>query len=237
METQDILFYTGCALLITVTLILVVNFTKLYKYHKFQKRCSDVKIACAGSGASEYPVEEKIRNSALVRVQALINSQERPELYTSYLVKGNSMQYANLKPNDILIAKHQDIHEAEDSFPAIVVISRDDARRGECMYKIRRAWSIVKENMAEDQFGRIVDTILTSRQFADLRERAQEKCPSDEELKFEVMNSFRVYDRDGEVLLSTTYKTDRERIHFSLHSLSSVVGLGEYVSAAPKEND
>lgn len=234
METKDILFYIGCASLITVALIIVINFTKLYRYQRFQKRRSDVKIACAGSGESEYPYSEHFRNSELAKVRALIDSQKKPELYTPYLVKGNSMQYANLRPDDIVIAKRQDIRVSE-AFPRIVVIKIDETEANECNYKIRRAWDVVDSDTTEQDFSRIVDAVLASEKFALLRERAQEKCPTNEEMKTEIMTGFRNYDGEGDVLLSTTYKTDIGRIHFSLHAASSVAGVVEYVSAAPKQ--
>lgn len=237
MEIKDILFFIGCATLFSVAVMFVVSLSKIYRIRKAQNAFKDVTVACAGSGESEYPFSKRIRSSELVNVWNLIDSQENPSLYTPYIVKGNSMQYANLNPNDILIAKRQDIRTASDSFPSIVVISISDAMPGTCQYKIRRAWRVVNENASLSQFENIVDDVLASDHFADLRIQAKSRCPNDNDLKSEIMEDFSRYGRDGDVLLSTTYKTDLQRIHFSLHKISSVVGVAEYVSAAPRDVD
>lgn len=233
MEILNILAFVGAAILFAVAVILVKGFVKL---HKIQTGYTSLRIACAGSGESEYPFSEIINNSMLERVKAFIDSQKEPDLYTPYLVKGNSMQYANLKPDDILIAKRTDMHAMRSSFPSIVVVDVKNANAGECKYKIRRAWDIVNANASEIEFKKIVDTTLYSEQFSALRERAKEKCPDEDTLRCEIISEFKKRQTNGDFLLSTTYKTDEERIYFSLHSITSIAGVAEFVSSNPYNN-
>lgn len=197
-----------------------------------------ITVACAGSSDSRYPNSVKIDRAILQQINQFIATLSPSYSYQPYIVKGNSMQYADIKLNDIVIVRR--VSGLTEINPAnrIVLLKDSKAQSDKCHYKIRRAWRIIDANLDVESFETIVREILASESFSELSQRAADKCPSANCLTKQALSKFisRKQENRNEstrYLLSSTYKSDEGKIQFSLHKTTSVQGIVEFVQRNP----
>ena len=195
---------------------------------------STERVACAGSVDIAYPATVKIKlpNDPLLFSPNI--SREERESLKRFIVKGNSMQYAKINTNDFVYVKNAGIDDIRHNLPKICLLMFSPKSPHLADRKIRRTWSIINSNISNKEFEECLDNILRSDNFCELRSTMGDKCPSDEELKsiaFNSLNRYRVNHTDPqELLLSTTFRTERNRLEFSIHPSSSLLGVVGYVS-------
>ena len=84
-----------------------------------------------GASAVNMPVSERV----------FLDEKGSPidiEKYDGYLVKGNSMELANIKEGDILLSAHDFTFEDNTPLPNIFVLEREHSHENEAKYKLRR---------------------------------------------------------------------------------------------------
>lgn len=216
------IFICGILFLLGYLVILIIN-----------RRKTAIPVACAGSAHHYYPKEcEKTRTflKNLAKKSRIKNYKHMQP----YLIMGNSMQYANIVNDSIVLAEDTSGILHEDDLPRVVVLQRADASSEECQYKLRRAWKVINSNMSLEDYTNSVNDVLASPEFHELRDRIKDKCPSDAELMESATAQFNErisMDLGKTFILSTTYRTEMGKVDFSIHKTSSLAGIARYAAS------
>ena len=224
MFDPQILFWTGIGILgsILFACIIGIRQAKRDSYSSFE-------VACAGSTDSSYPDKVSIKIP-----KNLINTNNER---TTYVVKGNSMQYANINTDDIIFVTQTAIDYISNDLPKVTLLVFPKAKEGGASHKIRRTWKIEDASIDDDSFRHSMHNILTCPLFDQLRNDLQDKCPSDEILMQGAMESLRKFrqkyslnhsplsEDSSKILISTTYRTEKDRLEFSIHSSDNLQGI------------
>lgn len=196
-------------------------------------RKTSIPIAYAGTLHGDKPAELVMDRAVITRLEKEIAPTDKKGItYSPYVVDGDSMQFAKIKSGDIVFVENW--NSEDHSFPQVVVLQHVDQVSNRLSYKVRRAWSTLPKDVNEEKLMSISAEILASSKFENLRSLVGDKCPSDQDLKMELLSKFRnlpIEKRSNQLLLSTTYNTAEKRIALSLHNLSAIVGVVRYVSA------
>lgn len=223
MAVFNILFWIGVAMLAAVAIVWAVGFRRTVA----TANCL-IEVACAGSHERNYPFAEVVRRNSIQQIQRWIDMQPSPGRYMAFVLKGLSMQFANLKTDDIVVVRKYDGNVSALRFPALMVFAIRNARPGACAFKIRRAWKLVDWRSSAADFHRELQGVLASADFAKLRSIAGAACPTDDCLIAVAKNKYSKFKKENptsDFILSTTYRRDNNRIEFSLHPLSSLKGM------------
>lgn len=228
ISTYTILFWVGVAVLAAIFLIWCIGIVRAN-----HETYSELEVACAGSVDSSYPEKIKIKLPDESRYGHSGISGNATASLTKFIVKGNSMQYARIHSDDIIYVSHVDPDTLRNSLPKITLLDFKPTEAGSACHKIRRSWRILNSDIDTPDFISEMNRILASSQFADLRVLIGEKCPSDNELMRIALESLRKHQdrgtKSGDILISTTFRTERDRLEFSIHSLADLKGIVSYV--------
>lgn len=229
METSKIIFWIATVILAMAFVVWCILMFIL------NKRRTNIKvpIACAGTGHDKLPrdvsmIKEFIENLAQ-KSMIPFNSNLKP-----YFIKGNSMQYAKIFNDSIVLAEKSNGVIDESELPKVIVLRISDARENECQFKLRRAWKVITHDTTTANFEHEVLEVVSSSEFQELRNRIGEHCPSDESLMASALEKFNRRRTEGSqetYILSTTYRTERKMVDFSLHRLSSLAGVARYAAS------
>lgn len=223
MFDMQILFWIGIVILgfILFACIIGIRRAKRDSYSSFE-------VACAGSTDNSYPDKVSIKVP-----KSLINTNNQR---TPYVVKGNSMQYANINTEDIIFVTKASPNNINNTLPKVTLLSFSPAKEGGASHKIRRTWKIEDASIDDDRFRHTMQTILACPLFGQLRNDLQDKCPSDEILMQGAIESLQKFRQiqinnhlpitgDSKILISTTYRTEKDRLEFSIHSSDTLQGI------------
>lgn len=228
MITANILFWVGVVILSIIFLIWCLGIVRTN-----HDAYSDIDVACAGSVDNSYPESVKVK----IPTDPMTDNKNVPDAikYTlkRYIVKGNSMQYANIHTDDIVYVAP--VSAIDFKLPAITLLSFTPKTPGNACHKIRRTWQIVDADISLEDFKSNVLNILCSEQFVELRREIGDRCPSDSELVDIALASLSRYrdahpDLREHILISTTFRTERNRLEFSVHPVSAIAGIVAYVT-------
>lgn len=175
-----------------------------------------------------------------------------PNDYLHFVVSGNSMQFCGINDKDLLfVAKGFRIVNLTD-FPYILVLKNINSTDNSVEYKIRRAWGI--STYGDDRFEADVRAIMGSEIFEEIKQlKGKDGVPAyrgDESVINDFLkNRLPAYERkyidcdnpnewNRTVIISTTFDTDDNFIHFSIHPIANIVGIVKEsytVSATPSK--
>lgn len=230
MLNTNILFWIGVVILASILIIAISGILKAIRDSH-----TSLTVACAGSIDNSYPDHVSVKMP-----KDFISSKIKTDLSTErpipFLVKGNSMQYANIHSDDIIFVVNKKSSELNNILPKVTLLSFTPGNNWSASHKIRRTWMIEKASIEENCFRNSMRTILASPLFEELRNELRDKCPSDEVLMEGAVRSLRKYKEKNQqknksqsgdelILISTTYRTERERLEFSIHPSSSLQGV------------
>ncbi|MDE7421011.1 MAG: hypothetical protein K2N35_12470 [Muribaculaceae bacterium] len=224
-----------CASLLFV--IFVIAMIGIFHANKAFRTTSSVeKVACAGSVDNSYANTVKIRLPHNPMKTGVDTSKRDLSSLARFIVKGNSMQYANINSDDLVYVRETDVDSIRKDLPKITLLSFTPKSPGMADRKIRRTWSIIKSDVCDRDFDEILNSILNTPEFFELRNRIGDKCPSNDMLKKIAIDSLDRYrqkhssDTIEDLLLSTTFRSEQNRIEFSIHPASALQGVVAYVS-------
>lgn len=194
----------------------------------------DYLVACAGSTDTDA-----CKKVSAIDIQScnFCDSQGNPlnlSLYDCYVVQGDSMKYAGINNNDfIFVSKDFDLSSLK-SFPEILVIRYREERENKPQYKVRRAWY---KGSIEDNLKDVATNIMNMPKFNKLAQQYGYKGQEwmIEDLIGKRLNEYKkAYFENGvcpdkykQIVISTTFDTEKEEIHFSIHPVSLIVGIVE----------
>ncbi len=230
---NTIIIWVCVALLIAIFIIAVVGIFRANKANK--EYMISEQVACAGSVDNSYPYSVKVM---LPRDPMKTDGNIPQDVMKSlrrFIVKGNSMQYADIHSDDLIYVKKSNVADLRHNLPRVTLLMFHTDSPDIANKKIRRTWGVINSGVKDEEFNRILDSILEKDQFKELRRTMGDKCPSNDDLKqiaFESLNLYRQAhgSSEEELLLSTTFRTERDRLEFSIHPSSSLEGVVMYVS-------
>ncbi len=154
--------------------------------------------------------------------------------YYCFVVQGNSMKYAGINDQDfIFVPKDFNLSSiTNDILPLILVIKYRETIEGKARYKVRRTWH---RGGIEDDLHEVGKKIISSPKFSILKNEkgyiGDEWMLNDLESK-RLTDYKKLYYKEDEcpneykdIIISTTYDTEKEEIHFSIHPTSSIIGI------------
>lgn len=222
MSIYDIIFWVGSLILIAIFIIWLrgVRKAKASRY-----RILDV--ACAGTLDPYLPAKERVK---LDLENAECNCRQQiQDGQKAYLVRGNSMQYADIHNGDIVYVDSVNIEDLKQSLPKITLLTAKPERENGAGFKIRRTWKVLSKEIGEAELNSAMQEILNSVQFSNLRRKVGPHCPGDEDLKAQAVEKLRIARQNEQKealwLLSTTYRTQSQRLEISLHPVSTLQGI------------
>ncbi|MBD5287193.1 MAG: hypothetical protein HDS27_06670 [Bacteroides sp.] len=191
----------------------------------------DYFVACAGSKESE----------ACAKVSAIdiqqcnfCNSDGKPlklSLYNCYVVHGDSMKYAGINDNDLILVPTDFSLDSLKSFPEILVIRYREKKENKPLYKVRRVWY---RGSIEDDLLKVAQSIMEMPKFTRLTQQEGYKGPEwmiKDLLEKRLVDYKNTYfkgdecqDQFKEIIVSTTFDTAKKEIHFSIHPTALIVG-------------
>lgn len=194
---------------------------------------SQYPVACAGSPISDIPASAYSLPLEYIEFKDKEGNVITPDGYLHFIVKGESMQFADIHDNYMVFADKN----AKPVFPAIIVLRREAAPKEQVQYKIRRGWQFCNINDALET----VRKIMASKDFEIIRNLQPYDNDASLLTDFENKRLKRYHeqhpfssnedDRYFNVIISTTYHTDnstdvedRGKIRFSIHPASLLIG-------------
>lgn len=233
-------------ILITIVVMLfLIQSIGVMVYHQSIKHSPTLPVACAGSEKPGTPKEYKITNLQWNRFKKTDGSVLNTDDYHTFITMGESMLLGGIRSQDILFVKEYDPQEMPE-LPAILVLQREQAAleraaqfNDKAEKKIRRSWRVCSLNHSNDEILGMVQEIIDSQQFQDIRNLDETKFPSTNWLLSDFSNRLERYrqehqdcelrDNDNHnALISTTFDTMQRRVHFSMHSCRTIVGEVKY---------
>lgn len=206
---------------------------------KFKSKCetciSKANIVHAGSDTGCTPINHTVTLKSLGLIEFKDNNGNilNPNDYDLYLVSGECMQYVDIHPNDLVFAtKGFDVEHYNGKLPIILILKKGaSAPKNPMFYKLRRLWRVCnyRDNLME-----ILKSILQSPEFQEVRRRPS--YDGDEQLindffdtrlkryETDYINCEYPNASDEKIIISTTFHTDIEKVRFSIHPISNIVG-------------
>ncbi len=221
------------AMLIAIFIIAVVGILRANKANK--EFMISEQVACAGSVDYSYPYSVKVMLPCDPLKTAGSIPQEEVKSLSRFIVKGNSMQYADIHSDDLIYVKKSNVEDLRNNLPRVTLLMFHTDSPDIANKKIRRTWEVIKYSVTNEEFNKILESVLENDQFKELQRTMGDKCPSNDELKQIAFDSLHQYRQghassEDELLLSTTFRTERDRLEFSIHPSSSLEGVVVYVS-------
>lgn len=239
VEFSDIMIFVGQVLAAISTLLLGVIVFKLYKSKQEIKNDYKVRYAhypVASAGSEKQDSKQSAQSVSIVFNE--FRSKEGkildPSNYDQYVVDGESMKYCGIHSGDLLfVRKGFKINDLKP-FPTILVLRKRNSDLDKPKYKVRRAWAYCN---IDDDLKSILEAIMDPQNFKSVRDI--EHYDSDraliedffktrlERYRENYINIADPCDKDKEVVISTTYHTDEQKVRFSIHPISTIMGVVE----------
>jgi len=240
MTFPDIMVVIGSTLFGVFAILFVIIITATNTNRRKLKESwlfEEYPTACAGSpsdyNSSVFMRAPSIRNNIF---KSKTGEPLDPSLYYQYVVDGNSMKFCGIESGSLIFVKKGFSIRDIVRFPVVLVLKRLEAYGNRPQFKVRRAWKICKIN---DNFPTIIRNIINSSEFQDLKKMFLDKnaYDGDENLiqDFEKIRLPRYFQKfidcdypkedDMTVVISTTFDTENNVIHFSIHPASSIIGI------------
>lgn len=191
-------------------------------------------VACAGS--NNHSSCSKVES---IDIEACNFCDKKGNLlnvskYDCFVVHGNSMKYAGINDQDfIFVQKDFSLSSIDnEALPLILVIKYREIEEGKAKYKVRRTWY---RGTIDDNFDQVLSRVMSSDDFSKLKK--ERGYITDDWMLKDFMEKRlegykNVYYQDGQcpeaykdIIISTTYDTENDEIHFSIHPSSAIVGI------------
>lgn len=188
--------------------------------------------ASAGTPSKAIPVRQESISTKYTQFKDSHGQIINPDDYLQFIVKGDSMQFCGIHNDDIIFVRKGFELNHLKSFPAPVVIRRDNAPSNETQYKIRRAWGVCTIDASEEVVAQIVSSEVFRDRIAAIRFFDGEeallndfRCKRLAKYRSQYLNEEKSAERYKQVILSTTFHTDINKIRFSIHPVSDIIGI------------
>ncbi|MDE7402175.1 MAG: hypothetical protein K2M87_02045 [Muribaculaceae bacterium] len=236
---MEIILWLGIVLLAGFLITYIWGENKTRKNVKIiQKRLAEEMMTTVSAGSHYKEIPPKMRTVS-AKYNLFKSSSGQPlntSAFDSYLVQGNSMQYCDIHPGDIVFAQKGFRLSDLTKFPSAVILKNLKANKNQCQFKIRRAWTVCPDNLEDEEYIKILTEVMNSPEYLNLKDKAKNIYESDDKMLEGFMKKLEEYraNRDTEslgqsIVISSTYDVDNKKIRFSIHRTSSLMGIVKYV--------
>ena len=237
MNTTFVYILAAVTLVLFVILVIevIAGNSKLHKNPLLQVACAGSENPCTANKVcvtdfnwDELPVDK--------------SQIEKTDKYKKFIISGQSMLLGGIKNNDIVFV--EPIKKIDNcKFPAIIVLKREPIAMEKAArvddkaeYKVRRTWGCCRLDQTNDNIINIVQNVISSPKFQQLRAKDTSKFPEESWLIEDFKKRLVRYRDEHEncnnsanvnymALISTTLDTQKNRVHFSMHSKNTFVGI------------
>lgn len=192
----------------------------------------DYVVACAGSKESDA-----CKKVSAVDIEAcnFCDSEGKPldlTMFDCFVVHGGSMKYTGINDGDFILVEKDFSSESLSSFPEILVLRSREIEYSKPLYKVRRAWYM---GTIEEDMSATAQRIMNMHKFKKLTNQEgfkDERWMINDLINKRLDDYKKAYFKDGvctdmykQIVISTTFDTVKKEIHFSIHPISSIVGI------------
>ncbi len=188
--------------------------------------------ASAGTPSRAIPVVQESISAKYTQFKNFYGQIVNADDYLQFVVKGDSMQFCGIHNDDIIFVRKGFELDHLKSFPTPVVIRRNNAPSNETQYKIRRAWGVCMIDTCEEFVSKIVSSEVFRDRIAAIRFYDGEEALLDDfrHERFakycgQYLNEEESSECYKQVVISTTFHTDINKIRFSIHPASDIIGI------------
>lgn len=227
------------------SLLFFIQIGGLIVYRRGINRSPVFMVACAGSEKPSTPKSLKMLNLNFDNFRKEDGSVLDIDNYEGFITMGRSMLLGGIQDQDIIFVK-KTTEKNELHFPSIIVLKREPAAmvkaarfNDKAEMKIRRAWGFCSLDRADETILDQVNAIIEGDEFQNLRNHDISKFPERDWLIADFKNRLLRYREEHSgceqamnenymALISTTFDTIKDRVHFSIHSNRTVIGEVKY---------
>lgn len=230
-------------ILALVTLgLFIILITEVIVDNSNIKKGTILQVACAGSENPCTPNKVCITDFKWEELPLNKNQIDKSKRYKKFIISGQSMLLGGIQNNDIIFVESVKKIDNLD-FPAIIVLKREPLSLEKASqvddkaeYKVRRTWGCCTLDQDDDNIVSFVKEIIQGNRFQQLKAKDIDKFPKDsllvDDFK-ERLNTYRKEHKDCTnsanvnymALISTTLDTQKNKVHFSIHSKNMLVGI------------
>jgi hypothetical protein len=230
-----ILAFVTLGLFITLVTEVIVSNSNLHKKPLLQ-------VACAGS---ENPCTANKVCITDFNWDELPPLNDQADKYRKFIISGQSMLLGGIQNNDIIFV--ESIKKIDNfEFPAIIVLKREPIAMEKASqvddkaeYKVRRTWGCCRLDQSDGDIVDIVKRIVEGERFQKLKDKDANKFPEESLLVEDFKRRLHRYREEHEncansanvnyiALISTTLDTQKNKVHFSMHSKNTLIGKVKY---------
>lgn len=209
--------------------------------HSLRKKSPIMDIACAGSVKPNAPGKIQVVNLQWDKLPHEDTPSENKKDVKYFIIAGWSMLLGGIENNDLVVVDK--VKKFEDlKLPAIVVLKREPIAIEKALlvgdkakYKVRRSWTKCSLNQSDEEILKIVQNIIQSDKFNELKSIDETKFPPSFDLIEDFKERLACYKKEHEdckeknnenhlALISTTLDTTLNKVHFSIHSCKMLIG-------------
>ena len=225
--------------MIVPAVLMFLQWLGVKQYDKRLEITTVCSTACAGSEHLNTPKELGVvdldKYNFLDENSKPINIKE----YNCIVACGWSMLLGGIDDNDLLLVKPVE-NVGDLCFPSVLIIERDEfSRKNAINYndyaenKVRRSWSLC--DMGKENPVDVMKRCMEMEKYRELSEKYSDKFPTVDRITKDFENRVKIYkdnystcenvgDEHQMAVISTTYDTQRQIVHFSIHPVKDIKG-------------
>jgi len=238
----------GIFVILFIITIVVMNKNRAMAKNRWLSM--DYPVACAGSPSSDSKIFMKAPSIYNNVFRTKTGEPIDPSLYLQFVVKGDSMKFCGIQSGSLIFVKKGFAISDIGRLPVVLVLKRRDAFGNRPQFKVRRAWKMGNFDTTGD-FSKTLRDIIGTPPFQQLKEVfLKEKAYDSDQALIDDFESTRLpayrkeyidcdfpKESDKEFVISTTFHTGEDKVRFSIHPVSSIVGIvSESFSLPSQEN-
>lgn len=240
---ETILRVIGVISMIVPAVLIFLQWRGVRRYDKRLKKTTVCSTACAGSEHLNTPKEMGIVDLYNMEFYDENGKQINLKEYECVIACGKSMLLGGIEDEDLLFVKPVE-NVGDLQFPSVLIIKRDEfSKKNAIKYndyaenKVRRSWSLC--DMSKENPVDVMKRCMQMVEYIKLSEQYSDKFPPAEDLVKDFERRVKIYkvnyntcENIGDVnqmaVISTTYDTQKQIVHFSIHPVKDIKGEVHY---------
>lgn len=236
---ETILWIIGAISVIVPAVLMFLQWLGVRRYDKRLESTTVCSTACAGSEHLNTPKELGIVNLDKYK---FLDEDKKPiniKEYKCIVACGWSMLLGRIEDKDLLLVKPVE-NVGDLRFPSVLIIERDEfSKKSARNYndyaenKIRRSWSLC--DMSKENPVDVMKRCMEMEKYRELLKEYSDKFPSVDVITEDFKKRVGIYkdnyhtcgnagDEHQMAVISTTYDTQKQIVHFSIHPVKDIMG-------------
>lgn len=240
---ETILWVIGAVSVVVPAVLMLLQGRGVRRYDERLKKTTVCTTACAGSEHLNTPKEMGIVD--LQNMNFCDENGNRLNLneYDCVVACGKSMLLGGIEDEDLLLVKSVE-NAGNLQFPSVLIIKRDEFSKNNAIKyndyaenKVRRSWSLC--DMSKEKPVDVMKRCMQMDEYVKLSEKYADKFPTVDDLVKDFERRVKIYlsnyntcenvgDDNQMAVISTTYDTQKQIVHFSIHPVKDIKGEVHY---------